>query len=318
MHLGTFREIKNYRDAHIGKVSLNPAKLNHLHDQIMKMVVHTSIKQITDKYGPPPSPFSFFVMGSAGRYEQAVWSDQDHGIIYHIPSENNKNYFLLLGKEISSGLHEVGYPYCDGGVMASHSLWCKSFPEWQRQLGDWMQEASWESIRHLLIFIDGRALYGNKKLVEMLKTTVYHSIEKKHLLPRIVHNTMHVKKGISVFGQLLVETHGQYTGSLNIKDIAFFPYVNAVRLLAIKEKLKETSTLARLSKLQIENRELYKHLFLKLLHDRLTFGNHSDYLSGHYVSISSLTKEQRNEIKNIIKNATSLFYSICKLVRKED
>ncbi|MDR7002877.1 DUF294 nucleotidyltransferase-like domain-containing protein [Neobacillus niacini] len=314
----SFQEIRNFRDSHINNTDHNHFQLNHLHDEIIQYVINTAILHITNCLGPPPSPFSFFVMGSAGRFEQSTWSDQDHGIIYQNPSDAAKDYFLALGKEISHGLYTAGYPYCEGGVMADHPLWCKSYPDWQRQLLDWMTEASWESIRHLLIFMDGRSLYGETAYIQELKTMVFQKVEEDHLLPAILKNTLHVKKGIGILGQLLVETHGKHAGQLNLKEMAFLPYANAVRVLAIQDHLQETSTLSRLSQLKIKGKEFYKNQFSKLLEYRLLFGNHSDYEAGHYLPIAYLTKVQRNEVRNIIKNGMTLFQSVIKLVGKED
>lgn len=323
MDNSTYSGIRQYREHQMSQVSHDHIKLNLLHDEIMNLVVNLSIYQVTDRCGPPPSSFSFFVMGSAGRLEQSIWSDQDHGIIYQVQSDEANKFFLALGKEISTGLHEAGYEFCDGGVMASNPLWCKSLTEWQQQLFDWASESSWESIRYLLIFIDGRSVYGEQLYVEQLKRFVYQTIDKEHLLIRILNNTMYLKKGISVLGQILAETHGPHSGALNVKEIAILPFVNAVRLLAIKEKIIETSTLARFDRLSdkwisFDNIEFYKQQFLKLLNDRLLFGNHADYENGHYIPIDKLQKEQKKEMKDLIRNGTALFRLVKKVVERDD
>ena len=117
-------------------------------------------------------------MGSAGRFEQSVWSDQDHGIIYQRARHRNKRLFFALGKEISKGLYLAGYEYCDGDVMASNPFWCKSLSEWQEQLSTGPLDSNWESIRNLLIFIDGRSLYGDSKLSRKLKELKYIKLFK--------------------------------------------------------------------------------------------------------------------------------------------
>lgn len=309
--------ISAYRKEHMKEVVHDHFKLNELHDDMIKQVLKISLQEVLARYGPPPSPFSFFVMGSAGRFEQSVWSDQDHGIVYHEPTAEAKAYFLSLGKEISKGLYQVGYPYCDGGVMSGNPFWCKSHSEWEKQIKNWALEASWESLRYLLIFIDGRSFYGQHQLLEQLKTFVYQTVQKQHLLSRMSNNTLHFKKGIGVLGQLLVETHGVHSGSLNLKETALFPYVNAVRLLAVKENLLETSTLSRLDKLQIHDKDLYKAMFLKLLNYRLLYSSHTDYDSGHFLPTDILTKEQKNEIKDIIKHGVTLHQYVRKLIDKE-
>jgi CBS domain-containing protein len=313
----TYSEITDYKKNHMKEAAKDHFKLNKLHDILIKQVLDISLKEVIARYGPPPVAFSFFVMGSAGRFEQSIWSDQDHGIIYLDSTTEAKAYFLSLGKEISKGLYQIGYPYCDGGVMAGNPFWCKSISEWEKQVNLWALDASWESLRYVLIFIDGRSIYGQHQLLEQLKSLVYQTVQKRQLLPRLTTNTLHIKKGIGVLGQLLVETHGAHTGSLNIKETALFPYVNAARLMAVKENLQETSTLSRLDKLQIDNRDIYKAMFLKLLNYRLLHASQTDYVSGHYLPIDILAKEQKNELKDIIKHGVTLHQLVRKLVEKE-
>ncbi|PLR96955.1 hypothetical protein CVD19_09930 [Bacillus sp. T33-2] len=323
MSCNTYSEIRMLRDHYMNNGKLNHVELNKFHDHIMHQVVSLSVARISKKLGASPSLFSFFVMGSAGRFEQAVWSDQDHGIVYEDNGEDAQEYFLTLGKEISEGLSQAGYAFCDGGVMASNPLWCRSRTTWKQQLDDWVSETSWESIRHLLIFIDGRPIYGEGSYIDELKRLVYKSVRNENMLHRLLDNTMHVKKGVGFLGQLLVETHGKYTGSLNIKEKAVLPYVNAARLLALKGDILENSTLLRLKHLPekimaVRDRSLYEQQFLRLMEYRLSMGNHKDYDSGHYLAVDSLTKEQKDVLKEIIKNAAHLYQLARRQIEKDD
>jgi CBS domain-containing protein len=314
-----YSQIKAFRDQEMSHVWSSSTQLNSLHDEIIRQTVNLAINSFQFEFGPPPSPFCFFVMGSAGRSEQGVWSDQDHGIIFKETRDATaQEYFLTLGKEISEGLVETGYKKCDGNVMASNPLWCKSFVDWDKQLKNWVLDASWESIRHLLTFIDGRCLNG-EDLILHLKQSIYPFIHKEHLLFRILENTKHVKKGVGVLGQFLVDTHGPMTGSLNIKETALFPYVNAARVMAIRENSMKTSTYERLQLLSdLVLREQYVKQFLNLQSYRLKYGIHTSYDSGHYLAIEYLSKQQRKMLKGILKDGIHLFDYVGKLVEKDE
>ncbi|WP_251550884.1 DUF294 nucleotidyltransferase-like domain-containing protein [Neobacillus muris] len=323
MTFSSYPEIKTFRLEHMAEASKDHFRINKLHDEIYKQVILLALENTEKEFGPPPCPFSFFVTGSAGRSEQSVWSDQDHGLIYLCHSTEAQSYFLELGNEISKGLFESGYPYCDGGVMASNPLWCKSISEWEKQLSSWLEESSWESIRYLLIFLDARTLFGEKGNVNALKKQIFQMADHNHLRIKFLNNTMHYKKGINVLGRLLPETYGQHAGSLNIKEIGLFPYVNALRLMALKENLLETSTLSRLESMSETassalGKDLYKQEFLKLLKYRLQLCDQTDYDSGHYLSLKGLTKEQTRELKDMIKHGAALFAAVRKLLEKED
>ncbi|WP_043931249.1 DUF294 nucleotidyltransferase-like domain-containing protein [Bacillus sp. EB01] len=317
-----YEKIRSYRTEIMMAGLDSNTTLAKLNNTIMEQVVWLAIEKVAQELGPAPSPFSFFVLGSAGRCEQGIWSDQDHGLIFVDGGENVKGYFLTLGREITEGLTEVGYPKCDGNVMASNPMWCHSLAHWQNQVEYWTEEASWETIRHLLTFLDSRSLAGNEDLLGELKRVVFHSIHQKQLLPRIINNTMHIKKGVGVLGQLLVETHGPFTGMINIKETGLLPYINSARILAIHEEIAETSTIGRFRRLpdsilSASERIYYECRFSKLLDFRLAFGGHENYEAEHYLHPGKLTKDQKKELRAILLDGVHLFEKVRKLIEKE-
>ena len=319
---GSYEDIKKYRDLKMNDYLHDHFLLNQFHDEIMMQVIWISLRKLETEIGPIPSPFSFFVMGSAGRFEQGIWSDQDHGIIYEEKDQRAKKYFLHLGSEISKGLNQAGYQYCHGDVMANSPSWCKSRLEWQQQISEWAEEKNWESIRNLLILTDSRTLYGEKQYIHKLKQFSFMTMQINKLLPQIYNNTLYFKKGIGILGQLLAETHGNFSGQLNLKETTLIPFVNSVRFLAIKEKIFATSTLSRINQLpdkifSKEEKETYKLHFSALLKYRLLYGNHSDYEASHYVDITKLPKAQKKELKEILKTVITLGNHLRRLIEKE-
>ena len=316
-----YSNILDYRNQQFRSLNWNSDELNRLHDEIIKQTITIAYNKIIQTFGPPPSSFCFFVMGSAGRKEQGIWSDQDHGMIYEKGLPEYSDYFLKLGKEISEGLMQVGYPFCEGNVMASNPFWCRSYEEWQLQLNDWTDDASWESIRHLLTFTDSRVFLGEERLIRVLKNYSYQLINQKNLLSRILDNTMHIKKAVGVFGQLLTEAHGPYSGCLNIKEVALYPYVNAGRILAIYEKLEAISTIERFNGISARilpshMRDKYVTHFKTLQHFRLIYGLHTNYESGHYLAVNKLSKIEKKNIKEIIKDGIQLTEFVKQLAAK--
>ncbi|WP_257351614.1 DUF294 nucleotidyltransferase-like domain-containing protein [Pseudalkalibacillus decolorationis] len=310
----SYLSLKNWCDNNIGNHQSSTGELNHFHDIVMRYLFEVALNKVKEESGPPPCQFSWFVMGSAGRFEQAVVSDQDHGLIYEATNKEASNYFRELGKEITSGLHFIGYPYCDGNVMSSNPLWCKSKQEWAVQLSQWMEDESFDSIRFLLIFYDARVLVGEEKCVSRLKQQLHEYIEKKpYFLNRLLVNTMHFKKAVGVFRQFLPETHGSHTGCIDLKHLGFFPFVNAIRLLSIKEHVEETSTLSRLGCLSglpeyKKGLELYEGDFEKLLSHRLQHHQKvAEYYDDvHFLDVKKLGKTEKKEIKQILMNGKKL------------
>jgi CBS domain-containing protein len=316
-------EIKEWKETRIKQSAITNEKLNECHDEIMKQVFHIVLEEYTLTNGSPPCEFVWFVTGSAGRLEQGIFSDQDHGIIYE---ENNSlvhQYFLTFGEKLSDALNEVGYPYCEGKVMSSNPLWCKSVEEWKMQLLKWMEMENWESIRYLQIFYDCRKIYGEQDFVFDLRSYIHeYRFHHPSLLKRFMNNVMRIKKGVGLFGQFFVERTGPHRGSIHIKNTMYLPYVNSIRLLAIKEGLQATSTIGRIALLrelkQYESILIpYETFFMRILEYRIAlFREVKTYSDVHFLNIKSLTKEERQEIKVLLRNGIKLYQQVQRIIEK--
>lgn len=315
----TYESIRDWKDQHITAFLNDSVSLNDFHDQVMHKVMDIAKSQINKGV---PCEFAWFITGSGGRFEQGFISDQDHGIVYEISNEENDAYFKALGEEVSDGLHIVGYPYCVGKIMSSNPVWCKSLHDWQEQLAQWMEDKSWESIRHLQIFYDARVLQGKDDFIHHLKSFIYRQqLAHPSLLGRFIENVKHVKNVIGPVGQILVERHGIYQGCVNLKYAAFLPYVNVIRLLAIKEGIYETSTLERIARLHHMNGyekilENSVENFSTLLKYRLSLFQIESYSDTHYLNIEKLSKNERKEIKKILKDGKRLHEDVMNYLLK--
>ncbi|UAL51883.1 MULTISPECIES: DUF294 nucleotidyltransferase-like domain-containing protein [Metabacillus] len=319
----SYESIRAWKDEEIYKYTSDTHTLNQFHDQVMRAVFNISLQRVKEEKGTPPSPFTWFVMGSAGRYEQGVISDQDHGMVYEKSGTDADQYFLALGKEVSLGLHIAGYPYCEGKVMSSNPVWCKSLGAFENQLSKWMDEVSFESMRYLQIFVDARVLEGEETFVNHLKNVIDDCQKKSpKLLKRFMDNIMHLKPSVGPLGQIFTENSGPYQGSLNLKQAAFLPYVNAVRILAIKEGVLAASTLDRIDELsndEFYRNELsdYKTSFANLLQFRMSnLKRIQDYDDVHYLPIQKLSRAERKEMKTILKNGKKLHHFVQGIIEK--
>ncbi|UOK57705.1 DUF294 nucleotidyltransferase-like domain-containing protein [Bacillus sp. CMF21] len=319
----SYESIRAWKDEEIYKYTSDTHTLNQFHDQVMRAVFNISLQRVKEEKGTPPSPFTWFVMGSAGRYEQGVISDQDHGMVYEKSGTDADQYFLALGKEVSLGLHIAGYPYCEGKVMSSNPVWCKSLGAFENQLSKWMDEVSFESMRYLQIFVDARVLEGEETFVNHLKNVIDDCQKKSpKLLKRFMDNIMHLKPSVGPLGQIFTENSGHYQGSLNLKQAAFLPYVNAVRILAIKEGVLAASTLDRIDELsndEFYRNELsdYKTSFANLLQFRMSnLKRIQDYDDVHYLPIQKLSRAERKEMKTILKNGKKLHHFVQGIIEK--
>lgn len=230
--------------------------LNQTHDMLIKRTVMLAEELLMNRgAGAPPVPFSFILFGSGGRGEQTLWSDQDNGIIYEPSAEVDPNaieeYFHLLVGTVLRGLQEVGYPPCEGNVVCTNSRWLKPRREWKRMIQEWMDEPNWEHVRYLLIFSDGRTVYGDSQLLHTVKEQMLHTLTENRDFPRVLlNNTLHHKVPMNIFGQIIKERYGEDAGGFDIKYGAYIPMVNSIRLLALMHGIGAHSTEERIHELE--------------------------------------------------------------------
>ncbi|WP_368662346.1 DUF294 nucleotidyltransferase-like domain-containing protein [Zobellia laminariae] len=91
---------------------------------------------------PPPVKFAWLAMGSQGRSEQLLQTDQDNALVFeNVPDEQlteTRIYFLELAKLVTKGLFKIGYEYCPAEMMASNPDWCLSLAEWKDRTFHWI------------------------------------------------------------------------------------------------------------------------------------------------------------------------------------
>lgn len=226
--------------------------VNLIHDSVIRQTVILAEKLVQARTSAkPPGQYAFVLFGSGGRSEQTLWSDQDNGLIYHSKDSQSDAYYLQLSEKIEEGLKIVGYPPCEGNVVAANDLWRKPIDDWETMISGWFRDASWENVRHLLIVADIRCLYGNEALVDRLKAS-FESLtaETPGILDGMIRNTLRHKVVLGPFGNLIREQYGEESGGFDVKYGAYIPMVNAIRLLAIRHQIRSASTLERIEQLK--------------------------------------------------------------------
>ncbi|WP_391573975.1 DUF294 nucleotidyltransferase-like domain-containing protein [Cohnella sp.] len=293
------------------------AALNELHDALIVRVLALAENDLARSgLGAPPVPYAYMLYGSGGRLEQTMHSDQDSGLVYEdardeAEEEFNRSYFLKLAETAVEYLIAIGYPPCEGNVIASNPVWCLPLTGWTKRIAGWFAEPSWENVRYLLIAADGRAIWGDVGLANQLRSRYFGDLLGHPVIERrMLDNTLHHKVLVGVFGQLLTERYGENAGGLDIKYGAYIPMVNAFRLLAMRAGIRETNTLRRIDALlgegwlnpseAEETREAFL-LFLKLRHFTSTTMEGGRLVGTGKLPASKLTKEMVAPLKKALK-----------------
>jgi CBS domain-containing protein len=221
----------------------------HLNDQIVLRLISLLRAEWFDDL---PKGFAFLVLGSEGRGEQTLSTDQDNAIVYAddlTPAEIRRVEEFSVA--LIDGLIAIGVPACPGGIMAKNAEWRRSLAEWQAQLNHWLSTPLPENILACGTFVDLRTLYGDPSFERTLKEQLYASAEANKLyLMRMVENGLNFAPPIGWFGKIKGEKSGEHSGHLDIKKAGIFAITDGIKALAIEGRLLDGSTSQRMEALR--------------------------------------------------------------------
>ncbi|MCP4747868.1 MAG: cyclic nucleotide-binding/CBS domain-containing protein [Desulfobacteraceae bacterium] len=222
-----------------------------LADAVFKKVMEFTVLQMP----PPPVKFVFMIMGSEGRGEQTLKTDQDNAIIYEEPDASDaqavKDYFLSMGTMVCDMLNQAGYNYCEGGVMAKNPKWCQPLSAWKNYFTKWINAAEPEDLLQASIFFDFKAGYGHTELINSLRDHLHKKTETWTGFFRFMTvNALHFKPPLGFFRNFVVESKGEHRNTFDIKS-AMMPIVDFARIYALRHGIESTNTLDRLHHLYL-------------------------------------------------------------------
>jgi len=217
-----------------------------LSDAILKKVITFTLEECD----PPPVKFVFMILGSEGRKEQTLKTDQDNAIIFEDVSNEKlqatRDYFLKMGELICGHLDRAGYAFCKGGIMAQNPEWCLSISEWKQTFKGWIHAPEAEALLNASIFFDFRCGYGEEGLIEELRTYLFSALGGwPGFFRHLSENSLYFRPPLGFFRNFVVESKGEHKDAFDIKA-AMQPIVDLARIYALKHKIDETNTLERL------------------------------------------------------------------------
>ena len=283
--------------------------LNEINYAITVRAIELSLKKMKTA---PPCKFAWLALGSQGRKEQLLMTDQDHAIVYEdvieAKEETTQEYFLTLAKHVTTALHKVGYDYCPADMMASNPRWCQSLEAWKKQFTQWIANPAPESLLLSAIFFDYSYVYGDIPLVTTLSDSIIKVLDShRPFFVSAARDAVKSPSPLGFFRQFLVEAGGEYKDFFDVKQRALMPLIDAARVLSLDYKLRNINNTAgrfeRLAELEENNREIYEscsYAFKALLKFRTKQGlMHED--SGRFIALSSLNKADKLKLKRCFR-----------------
>lgn len=190
--------------------------------------------------------------GSAGRREDLLTSDLDHGII--LKEEFDIVDLMPTLQRFIGRMSDFGWPVCQGFVMGTNPRWIGTAERWRQRMEGYFQLPDWENVRYLFIALDGSPLDADTEIWQPLRDYVFDGIRNSPFICwEMAHLGIHKSVALDVFGRIRTRNGGTGDG-FHIKDGLITPILHALRLLAVADGFPVNSTWERLR--HIENRGL--------------------------------------------------------------
>jgi len=295
-----------------GPVKHLVALVTELNDRLSLRILKLVEKEMENKgFGKPPAPYGWMVLGSEGRMEQTLHTDQDNALFFSDSSDSGeaecKTWFLKFSERVVDCLVRSGIPRCPGGVMASNPQWCHPQNRWRDTFLGWITEPNPHTLLMASIFFDFRPIYAGTDFPYMLQDLLLKEIRKNPLFIRFMAKiALTNRPPLSLLKRFVVEKSGEHKNQFDLKMRGLTPVVDAARVLSLALGIKTQNTLDRLaetnqrgvidSEFHADLREAYDFMVY------LQISRHLDALAkeeapNNFINPGSLNSLQRKMLK---------------------
>ena len=285
--------------------------ITNIASEINLAIIKRSVELAILDLGSPPARFAWLSIGSQGRKEQLLLTDQDSILVFEDVAADKyrdvKNYFMKLAKKAVSTLEIVGYEPCQNGHISSNMLWCKSLTEWVKQYSNWMNTPGEKNNEISSVFFDYEIAFGEQKIEDAITDIIFVNTKKNKLFFDYLGNdALRKPPPLSFFKKFNIEETGVNKGKFDIKNRAILPLVDGARLFVLSHNIRGiNNTHLRFKQLAIidpKHSEIYLNCadaFQTLIKLQTSEGLKYDN-SGQFINIEDLSKVDKENLKNAI------------------
>jgi CBS domain-containing protein len=230
------------RRMHAQGVAVGPltAFIASLNDLLTQRIVELEFKAVT-------VPCCWILMGSEGRSEQTLLTDQDNGIIFAAqPGESAETVratLVPIARRVNQALDRAGYRLCPGDIMAGNPQWTLSLAEWRHKFERWIDSGSPEALLHGAIFFDLRPLHGDLALAgDLRQWLMQHAPRNPRFLHQMAANALNNRPPLGTLRRFSPDKEGM----INLKLNGATPFVDAARIFSLAHGIDEVNTERRL------------------------------------------------------------------------
>ncbi|MBK6266556.1 cyclic nucleotide-binding domain-containing protein [Marivirga sp. S37H4] len=281
-----------------------------INDALIKKAIQFSLAALDEeKYYRPDVPFAWISLGSEGREEQLLRTDQDNALIFGNVNAAQLNYtreyFIQLARRVNGILFQAGFAYCPANMMARNPDWCLSISEWKNRFEGWIHSPEKEALLLSTIFFDYRYIYGEEELVQMLNSFLKNEVQShKIFLNFLAKNATKNPAPLSFFKNFVVERSGVHKEEFDLKARALMPLTDIARVLCLEAGNVTIKNTVERYRFLAEQDKSRKELYLQaaqayefLMHFRASEGIRNND-SGRFILIKQISKFDRQVLRN--------------------
>lgn len=288
--------------------------MTEINDALIHQAINFGIERLKEEgLEQPDLKFCWLSLGSEGRGEQLLRTDQDNAIVYEDPTEEQapfaEAYFLKLGAYVVDILVECGFSLCNGEIMARNPKWTQPLSVWKSYFHKWITVPEPMALMHSSIFFDLRGGHGDLELAEELNDYILSQIDLDRglFLNLLAKNTLTNPPPLSFFKNFIVEKSGENKDMFDIKLRSMMPLTDAARLLVLAEHIPNVkNTFRRFERLKTaipERADLFDEAAMAyelFIRTRAVHGfRYGD--SGRFIQPTDLNKIQRQTLRSAFK-----------------
>ena len=220
--------------------------ISRLNDQLTARLIMLT----AGEHGIAAGAWCWLALGSEGREEQTIATDQDNGLVFAPDAGVGRDALRALGAVVNERLDVCGYPLCKGEVMAGNPRWCLALDEWLDQFDRWIDQGDPDSLLNANIFFDFRAVTGDAALAETMRSHVTARAQgNSRFLKQMSDNALRNAPPPSWTGGLLGHLFSSEAALVDLKLNGTAPFVDGARLLSLAHGVMVTGTAERFAAL---------------------------------------------------------------------
>lgn len=217
--------------------------ISQLNDRLTTRI----IELLAGSFRLPPTDWCWLAMGSEGRDEQTLLTDQDNGLVFAaagaLEAQTMRERFLPFAQAVNEQLAACGFSLCPGQIMAGNPAWCLSVEEWREQFFSWVRCPEPMALLNATIFFDLRPLAGAVHLGHDLRREILRlTVDTPAFIHLMSVNALQVHPPLGFLGDVAVDGEK----AVDLKKLGSRIFVDVARILALAAGTPAVNSFIRL------------------------------------------------------------------------